>query len=76
MKSIGNILAIIGVALAIAALFYPWYDISVNIPEGKYKTPGLTEILSIDGMQGVQINLLEANSGMIQIGALPIHILL
>ncbi len=72
MKSIGNILAIIGVALAIAALFYPWYDISVNIPEGKYKTPGLTEILSIDGMQGVQINLLEANSGMIQIGALPI----
>lgn len=72
MKSIGNILAIIGVALAIAALFYPWYDVSVNILEGKYKTPGWTEILSIDGMQGVQINLLEANSGMIQIGALPI----
>ncbi len=72
MKSIGNVLAIIGVALAIAALFYPWYNVSVNIPEGKYKTPGLTEILSIDGMQGVQINLLEANSGMVQIGALPI----
>ena len=44
----------------------------MDIPTGSYKTQGMTEIISIDGEHGVQINLLESNKGMIQIGAIPI----
>jgi len=71
-RSMGNIIAIIGIALAITSLFYPWYGVSVDVHTGSYKTPGLTEIISIDGMKGVTINLLDENSGMVQIGAVPV----
>jgi len=71
-RSIGNILAIVGIVLAVASLFYPWYGVSVDVQTGSYKTPGLTEIISIDGMNGVLINLLDENSGMVQAGAVPI----
>ena len=72
MRSIGNILAIIGIIVAISALFYQWYGVEINIPEGSYKTPGPTEIITIDGTHGIQINLLEEGKGMIQAGAFPI----
>ncbi len=71
-KSIGNILAIVGIVLAVTSLFYPWYGVSVDAQVGSYQTPGLTEIISIDGLKGVQINLLDENSGMVQVGAIPI----
>lgn len=68
----GNILAISGIIFAILSLFYPWYNVFVNIPTGDYQTPGFVKIVSIDGLNGLQVNLFEKNSGMIQIGALPI----
>ncbi len=71
-KSIGNILAVVGIVLVVTSLFYPWYGVSVDAQTGSYKTPGLTEIISIDGLKGMQINLLDENSGVIQAGAVPI----
>jgi len=72
MKSLGNVLAIAAIIIAIAALFYSWYGVSVNIPEGEYKTSGYVDVITIDGLEGIQVNLLEANSGMIQVGAIPV----
>lgn len=72
LKSIGNIIAIFGIVIAIFSLFNPWYGIFVDINAGAYKTDGLAKILSIDGEHGAQINLLKANSGMIQMASLPI----
>lgn len=71
-RSIGNILAIAGIVLAATSLFYPWYGVSVDVQTGSYETPGLTEIISMDGLKGIQINLLDENVGMIQAGAVPI----
>ncbi|HEC76026.1 MAG TPA: DUF946 domain-containing protein [Thermoplasmatales archaeon] len=72
LRSIGNIIAIFGIIIAIFSLFNPWYGIFVDIDTGSYKTDGLTKIVSIDGQYGAQINLLKANSGMIQMASLPI----
>ncbi|HEC88325.1 MAG TPA: DUF946 domain-containing protein, partial [Thermoplasmata archaeon] len=72
LRSIGNIIAIFGIIIAIFSLFNPWYGIFVDIDSGSYKTDGLTKIVSIDGQYGAQINLLKANSGMIQMASLPI----
>ncbi len=68
----GNALAIVGIAFTILALFYSWYDVFINIPSGDYKTPGIIKIISLDGLNGLQINLFEKNSGLVQLGALPI----
>lgn len=72
MRSIGNLLAIIGIIVAISALFYQWYGVAINIPEGSYKTQGAVDIITIDGTHGIQINLLEEGKGMVQAGAFPI----
>ena len=56
-KSIGNILCIIGLIIAIVGLFLPWYSVSVNINIPNYSKIGLTDLIKIDGLQGVQVTL-------------------
>jgi len=72
LRSMGNLLAIAGIVVGVAALFFPWYTVAADIDAGSYSTPGSVDILSIDGVDGFQVNLLEENSGMIQIGAVPV----
>ena len=72
MRSIGNLLAIAGIIIGIAALFFPWYTVAADIDVGSYSTPGSVDIITIDGADGFRINLLDENSGMIQIGAIPV----
>jgi len=72
MKSIGNLLCIIGIFVAIASLFFPWYTVFGDIQTGSYKTPGMVKLISIDGMEGIKVNLLEKNSGLVQLGSFPL----
>ena len=72
LKSIGNVLSIIGMVVAVLSLFYPWYSVSVDIDGGSYKTDGMVEVVSIDGSDGVQVNKLESNSGVVQLFAFPV----
>ena len=72
LKSIGNAVTIFGMAVAILSLFYPWYGVSVDIDAGSYRTDGMIEVVSIDGSDGVRVNKLESNSGLVQVFAFPI----
>jgi len=72
LKSIGNLLGIIGMILAALSIFYPWYEVRVDIPSGSYSTDGMVEVVSIDGSDGIRINMLESNSGLTQVFAFPI----
>jgi hypothetical protein len=71
-KSIGNILCIVGIVIAILSLFFPWYSVFVDVQTGSYKTPGMVKIISIDGMEGIRLNLMEKNSGLVQFFSFPI----
>ncbi|KAA0003157.1 MAG: DUF946 domain-containing protein [Thermoplasmata archaeon] len=71
-KSIGNLLCIIGIVIAIVSLFFPWYTVFGDIQAGSYRTPGMVKLISIDGMEGFKVNLLETNSGLVQLGAFPL----
>jgi len=72
VNSIANILAVAGIVIAVISLFYPWYAVEVDINDGPYQTTGAVDVLAINGRDGLQVNLLEENSGMVQIGAVPI----
>lgn len=72
LKSLGNILTIVGVGFAIVSLFHPWYSISLDVDAGDFKTDGMVEVVSISGEDGVLVNTLESNSGMIQVFAFPL----
>jgi hypothetical protein len=75
IKSIGNIVCIIGIILIILGLLYPWYQISydtsaLDISE-EFKTTGLTELLKIDGLSGIQI-IIPGQNGFSPLGTLSI----
>ena len=72
LKTIGNLLTIAGIVFAVMSLFHPWYSISVDIDAGDFKTGGMVEVVTINGEDGVLVNTLESNSGMIQVFAFPL----
>jgi hypothetical protein len=69
LKSIGNILFIVGFTVAILALFYPWYAMSAAADSQVFTTDGLTNFLLIDGLNGIQISL-PGSSGPVPLGSL------
>ncbi|MCP8320843.1 MAG: Vps62-related protein [archaeon] len=62
--SIGIILGIISIVLVIIALILPWYLVTINIQSGPFSTDGNVDVLLIDGIRGVQVNLL--GEGLVQ----------
>ena len=76
LKSIGNILCIIGIVIVIAGLFLPWYHISYDISKvGKLSaietSGGMQYLMKIDGMKGAQISV-PGQGGPTPIGNLTI----
>ncbi|MCP8313771.1 MAG: hypothetical protein H3Z53_05300, partial [archaeon] len=72
--SIGIILGIISIVLMIMALFLPWYVTTINIQSGSFSTDGNVDVLLIDGIRGVQVNLL--GEGLVQFFGLKIPFLI
>ncbi|MFH1102006.1 MAG: hypothetical protein V1726_08250 [Methanobacteriota archaeon] len=72
LKSIGNILCLVGIVVAVIGLFLPWYGVSTNIAIPDYQTTGTVDMIKIDGLSGVQITL-PNSQGPIPLGsfALP-----
>jgi uncharacterized membrane protein YidH (DUF202 family) len=76
-KSIGNMLCIVAIILAILGLMYPWYTITANVSVPSYKETGTFNALSIDGLNGIQVRLPD-RSGPVPLGtfALPFYLIL
>ena len=70
MRSISSLLALVAIFLALLSLFYPWYGVFANV-NGDNEMERV-KIISIDGMHGIEVNLLKAEKGVVQVGALPI----
>jgi hypothetical protein len=77
VKSIGNILCIVALIIAILGLLYPWYVVSANVSVPSYKGTDTFNALYIDGLNGMQIRLPD-RSGPIPLGtfALPFYLLI
>jgi len=70
-KSIGNILCIVGIIIAIFSLINPWYGISTDIRISGYETHGMTDMMTIDGINGIQIQV-PGLTGPIPMGSIMI----
>ena len=57
LKSIGNILCIVGIIIAFVSLVYPWYTVSTDIQVTGYETDGMVDMMTIDGINGIQIHV-------------------
>jgi hypothetical protein len=76
-KSIGNILCIVALIVAMLGLFFPWYTVTANVSIPSYQEIGTFTALSVDGMNGIQIRLPD-RSGPVPLGtfALPFYLLI
>jgi len=72
IKSIGNILCIVGIIIAVFGLFNLWYVVSININVADFETTGAVDMIVIDGIDGIKINLLDPSNGPVQLGSLSI----
>lgn len=54
-KSIGNILCIFGIILAVLSVFYPWYSVSGVFSSGG-QTVTVNNVLVVDAFNGVRVN--------------------
>ena len=61
LKSIGNILCIIGIIVAMISLFYTWYFVSMDVSElNEYsglQSTGMQDLIKIHGIDGVQMSV-------------------
>ncbi len=62
--AVGVILGIVGIAVYFAALFLPWYVVTGNIETTFLDTAGTTEIVLIDGVNGLRVNMLQGDQGL------------
>jgi len=61
LHTIGNILCIVAIVMAIIGLFNPWYQVSYGVSgEGiteTFQTEGMVDLLKFDGINGLQVTI-------------------
>jgi hypothetical protein len=62
--AVGVILGIVGIVVYFVGLFLPWYVVTGNIETTMLETAGTTELVLIDGVNGLRINTLQGNQGL------------
>ncbi|MEI6796100.1 MAG: Vps62-related protein [Methanomassiliicoccales archaeon] len=72
MRSIGNILAILGIALGIISAFFPYYLAQANVQGLGFSTEQYQDIVVVSGSTGVQINSLDPEMGLTQLASFPV----
>ncbi len=63
----GLILGIVGVALYLVALLLPWYVVRGNIQTTALQTVGETDLVLIDGVNGLRVNTMQDDQGLTQL---------
>lgn len=66
-ESIGIILGIVGLILYLFAMILPWYIVRGNIQTKTMQTLGETDLILIDGLNGLRINTLQSDQGLAQL---------
>ncbi len=69
---VGVVLGIVGIALYLIALLLPWYVVSGNIQTTALETIGETDLVLIDGVNGLRVNTLQSDQGLAQLFGLGI----
>ena len=73
LKTIGNVLCIVGIIIAIFACFGSWYAVSYSVSGdtsfATVQTEGMIDLVTVDGLTGIQITV-PGQNGPIPMGAL------
>jgi hypothetical protein len=68
-----NLLALIGLVIAVVGLIYPVFTMEIWVLEGQYATSGFVTLFSLGGTDLFVLNTLDPNGEVINVGALAIN---
>ena len=71
-RIVHRLLIIAGLIIGLVSAFFPYYTAQVNASSGTLHTDGYQNIVSVDGINGVQIYSLDPDLGMVQLSSIPI----
>ncbi len=71
-EGVGVVLGIVGVILYLVALLLPWYVVRGNVQTAALETVGETDLVLIDGVNGLRVNTLQSDQGLAQLFGLGI----
>ncbi|MCW4022017.1 MAG: hypothetical protein ACOWW1_00455 [archaeon] len=66
------VLGLLGVIIYLVALLSPWYTCSGNIQTTMISTEGTVDIITLDGVNGLQVNMLQGSEGVAPLFAIVI----
>ncbi len=69
---VGVVLGIVGIVLYLVALLLPWYLVTGNIQTTAFETVGETDLVLVDGVNGLKVNTLQSDQGLAQLFGLGI----
>ncbi len=69
---VGVILGVVGIVLYLVALLLPWYVVRGNVQTTLLETVGETDLVLIDGVDGLRVNTLQSDQGLAQLFGLGI----
>ena len=72
LRAVSNSLALIALVIGVLAAFLPYYTVSLSIDSPYLTTEGWQDVLVINGMNGLRVNTLDPEVGLVQLTALPI----
>lgn len=61
---VGVVLGIVGIALYMVALLLPWYLVSGDVQTTALERVGETDLVVIDGVNGLRVNTLQSDRGL------------
>jgi len=69
---IGIVFGIVGIVLYFVALLLPWYVVRGNVQTTGLEKVGETDLVLIDGVNGLRVNMLQSDQGLAQLFGLGI----
>jgi len=69
---VGVVLGIVGIVLYLVAILLPWYVVRGNVQTMALETVGETDLVLIDGVNGLRVNTLQSDQGLAHLFGLGI----
>ena len=64
---VGVVLGTVGIVLYLIALLLPWYVVRGNVQTTTLDTVGETDLVLVDGVNGLRVNTLQSDQGLAQL---------
>jgi len=72
-RGMANIIALLGLVIAVVGLLYPIFTMEIYVPQGDYATDGFVTLFSLGGTDLFVLNTLDPSGEVVNVGAFAVN---